>query len=143
MTPIRALLRTTAATLALLTMIAGTLLVTSAGATAASAVAPASARGPSYGAIAIGADGAAGYSKNFGKKKTAYKRALKECNSRSSYKCVKVGWVRNGCAAVSVKYRSNGFVKRYKFGYAGSLSKAKKAARRGFGGSVLTSMCSR
>ena len=118
MTPIRALLRTMAATLALLTMIAGTLLVTSPGAGAAPAAAP--ARAGNYGAIAIGKDGAAGYSYNFGTKAAAYRRALSECNQRSAYRCVKVGWVRNACGAVAVKYGSRGLVSRYNFGYARS-----------------------
>jgi hypothetical protein len=68
-----------------------------------------------YGAISISVDAAWGVSYDYGTKAKAIKRAKVECKKHSDYpgKCVNAVWVRNGCAAVSVKYNSEGFVSHY------------------------------
>jgi hypothetical protein len=97
--------------------------VAMAGATPASAAnvdpssSPSSERARSYfGAISIGLrDAAAGWSYNYRTKYRAKRAAQRACKRRSDYpgRCRSVVWVRNGCAAVSVKVRSNGSVARY------------------------------
>lgn len=143
MTPIRALLRTIAVTLTLLTMIAGAMLVTTPSASAKSAASESQARSY-YGAIALGKDGATGYGTNYRTRAGAYDRALRECNQRSAFRCVKVGWVRNACGAVAVKFNSSGTrVTRYKYGYAVTRHRAEANARRNFGGQIRAWVCTK
>ena len=63
-----------------------------------------------YGAIALASDGAFGYSYDFGTKRAALNAAHQRCRQRSDYPgtCTKVGWIRNACGAVSVKYDRRG-----------------------------------
>jgi len=96
-----------------------------------------------FGAISVASDGAYGYSYDYGTKKKALKKSFKSCKRYSNYPgtCKKIVWVRNGCAAVNVKYNRSGYVKRVKWGVAGSRVAAKRAARRNFGGKFLASVC--
>ena len=69
-----------------------------------------------YGAISVGfADHAWGASYDYRTKRKAQKAAQRACKNHSNFpgQCNSVVWVRNGCAAVSVKLRSNGSVSRY------------------------------
>lgn len=97
-----------------------------------------------YGAISMAADGATGVSYDYRTKNAAFKRSQRGCKSRSGYPqtCTKIVWVSNGCAAVSAKFNSQGFVKRYKWASrARTAAAAKAAARRNFGGKIVGWTC--
>ncbi len=96
-----------------------------------------------FGAIALASDGAFGYSFDFGTKRAALNAAHQRCRQRSEYPgtCTKVGWIRNACGAVSVKYDRQGFVSRYKFGWGGTKAIAIAQARRNFGGTIRAWVC--
>ena len=96
-----------------------------------------------FGAIALASDGAFGYSYDFGTKRAALNAAHQRCRQRSDYPgtCTKVGWIRNACGAVAVKYDRQGFVSRYKFGWGGTKQAAIAAAKRNFGGVIRTWVC--
>lgn len=69
-----------------------------------------------YGAISVGWwDHAWGASYDYGTKRAAKKAAQRACRKHSNYpgKCGTAVWVRNGCAAVSVRLRADGSVGRY------------------------------
>ena len=68
------------------------------------------AGGVYFGAIALASDGAFGYSFDFRTKQAALNAAHQRCRQRSDYPgtCTKVGWIRNACGAVSVKYDRRG-----------------------------------
>jgi hypothetical protein len=96
-----------------------------------------------YGAIALASDGAFGYSYDFATKRAALDAAQQRCRQRSEYPgtCTKIGWIRNACGAVAVKYDRQGFVSRYKFGWGGTKRAAIAAAKRNFGGTIRTWVC--
>lgn len=96
-----------------------------------------------WGAIAISRDAAWGVAYDHRSKSGALKAAQRRCKSHSSEpgQCRKVGWVRNACGAVAVKYYDSGAVRRYKFGYGQTKNAAKSRARRNFGGDILTWVC--
>lgn len=96
-----------------------------------------------YGAISISVDGAYGNSWDYNSKRAAFAASQRACKRYSDYpaRCQKIVWVRNGCAAVSVKYNRDGFVSRYKWGIGGSRAAAKRAATRNFGGKILATTC--
>jgi len=97
--------------------------VAMAGATPASAAnadpssSPSSERARNYyGAISVGLrDHAWGASYDYRTKYRAKRAAQRACKRHSNYpgRCRSIVWVRNGCAAVSVKLRSDGSVSRY------------------------------
>jgi hypothetical protein len=124
---------------ALLAAVTLTALAPSAGA------APASERAGRtyYGALAIATDGAVGGYYNARSKAAAFGGALRQCRQKSNYPgtCVKVGWVRNACGAVSVKFGSDGFVSDVRFGWGPSKRVAIAQARRGFGGQIRGWVC--
>lgn len=68
-----------------------------------------------YGALSISVDNAWGGSYDYATKRKAIKRAQSECKIRSDRPgtCESAVWVRNGCAALSVKLNRHGFVTRY------------------------------
>ena len=69
-----------------------------------------------YGAISVGfQDHAWGASYDYRTKGNAKKAAQRACKNHSNFpgQCHSIVWVRNGCAAVSVKLRSDGSVSRY------------------------------
>jgi len=69
-----------------------------------------------YGAISVGWwDHAWGASYDYGSKAKAKKAAQRACKKHSAYpgRCSTAVWVRNGCAAVSVRLRPDGSVGRY------------------------------
>ncbi len=96
-----------------------------------------------YGAIALAADGAFGYSYDFGTKRAALDAAHQRCRQRSDFPstCTKAGWIRNACGAVAVKYDREDFVDRYKFGWGRTKRAAVAAAKRDFGGEIRTWVC--
>jgi hypothetical protein len=82
-----------------------------------------------YGAISVGWwDHAWGASYDYSSKAKAKRAAQKACRKHSNYpgKCSTAVWVRNGCAAVSVRLRADGSVGRY--GWA--VNRLKKPAIR-------------
>jgi hypothetical protein len=68
-----------------------------------------------YGSISISVDAAWGVSYDYATKNKAIKRAKTECKKHSDFpgNCVSAVWVRNGCAAVSVRYNSEHRVTHY------------------------------
>lgn len=85
-----------------------------------------SAYGDNYGAIALAmTGGAVGWSYDFGTKRGAFRRAVRECKSASDYPwtCKKIAWVKNGCLAVAVRWDGN-YVDRYGWGAANSKRQA-------------------
>jgi hypothetical protein len=69
-----------------------------------------------YGAISVGfRDHAWGAAYDYRTRLNAKRAAQRACKNHSNYpgQCHSVVWVRNGCAAVSVKLRSDGSVARY------------------------------
>ncbi len=96
-----------------------------------------------YGAISLASDGAFGYSYDFGTKRAAQNAAQQRCRQHSDYPgtCTQVGWFRNACGAVAVKYDREGFVSRYKFGWGTTKPRAVAQARRNFGGTIRTWVC--
>lgn len=126
-------------------LLAATMLALIPAGSAQAAESPASARAARnyFGAIAISADAATGYSYDYRTRKRAQNVAVAKCRQRSNYPgtCRIAGWMRNACGAVAVKYDSRGFVSRYKYGWAGTKQGAKNAARRNFGGQIRTFVC--
>ena len=96
-----------------------------------------------YGAIALSADSTIAYAYDYRTKGRALKAAYKRCKRKAHYPgtCTKVGWVRNGCGAVAVKYGNDGLVSRYKFGWGATKTRAKQNAQRGFGGQLRGWVC--
>lgn len=100
-----------------------------------------------YGAITLNATGHYGVSRNYPTRHGAYQRALQECNKGGSkYKCVKIGWVRNACAAAWFQLDSRGFVSSKQgskphFAWARSLSQAIREARNGHRGGHIVKTC--
>ena len=107
------------------------LAVTTALPTSASADSPEQRRNY-YGALSISSDNAWGGSYDYGTKRKAIKRAQRECKERSNYPgtCETAVWVRNGCAALSVKLNSDGFVTRYGWAVDRYKGPAIKAAQK-------------
>lgn len=136
--------RTTIA-LAAVSAVAAVSLLVAPGAGASAPAAPSSERAARayFGAIALAADGAAGYAYDFGTKRAALRAAHQRCKSLSDYPdtCTRVGWVRNACGAVAVKFRPDGFVARYKFGWGRSKAVAIRMAKRNFGGDIRAWVC--
>jgi hypothetical protein len=68
-----------------------------------------------YGSIALSVDGGGGLSYDYRTKAKAIKVAKSKCKRKSNYpgRCRTAVWVRNGCAAVSVKRNADGFITRY------------------------------
>ncbi|MDQ4053175.1 MAG: DUF4189 domain-containing protein [Actinomycetota bacterium] len=138
-------LRTTIAMTAAALLTAACLTVLAPAAGAASPGAPTNERSARalYGAIALAADGAVGYTYDLHTKRAALRAAHKQCRQRSDYAgtCTKVGWIRNACGAVAVKFRPSGFVSRYKFGWGRTKRAAVEEAKRGFGGQIGAWVC--
>ena len=85
-----------------------------------------------FGALSISSDNAWGGSYDYVTKRKAIKRAQRECKKRSNYPgtCERAVWVRNGCAALSVKLNSDGFVTRYGWAVNRYKGPAIKAAQK-------------
>ena len=85
-----------------------------------------------WGAIAISVDGAYGTSWDYATKKAALKRSRSECKKHSDYpdKCENVVYTVNGCAAVSVKFNSKGFARKYGYAYGEKRDAVVRAAQR-------------
>jgi len=85
-----------------------------------------------YGALSISSDNAWGGSFDYGTKRGAIKRAQRECKDRSNLPgtCEAAVWVRNGCAALSVKLNSDGFVTKYGWAVNRFKGPAIKAAQK-------------
>jgi len=68
-----------------------------------------------YGAIALSIDGGGGLSYDYRTKAKATRVAKQKCKRKTNYpgRCQVAVWVRNGCAAVSVKRNADGFITRY------------------------------
>ncbi|MDP4014485.1 MAG: DUF4189 domain-containing protein [Candidatus Nanopelagicales bacterium] len=90
-----------------------------------------------FGAISLAfKGGAVGWSYDYSTRKKAVKRAHRQCRSRSSTKCTKIAWVRNGCLAVAVRW-SGSNVTYYGWAVRGSKKKAYRAAKRECGGKCV------
>lgn len=90
------------------------------------------ARYPYYGAISVSmADGAGGWSYDYGTKRAAKRAAQRSCKNRSDYpgSCRKIVWVRNGCAAVVARYWSDGSIRRYAWGIGNTKRQAINRAK--------------
>ncbi len=86
-----------------------------------------------YGAISIGFwDHAWGASYDYASKAKAKRAAQKACKKHSNYpsKCRTAVWVRNGCAAVSVRLRVDGSVARYGWAVNRLKAPAVRAAKQ-------------
>jgi len=85
-----------------------------------------------FGSIALSVDGAWGLSYDYPTKRKALKRARAECKKHSSFpgRCRSAVWVRNGCAAVSVRYNRNGYVTRYAWAVHRYKGPAVRAAKK-------------
>ena len=85
-----------------------------------------------FGAIAVDrSDGTFGFSYNFSTRNAAERRALRECRIRSNTDlCRGVVWVRNGCAAVAARRRSDGSLSRIAWGIGSSRDQAETRAKR-------------
>lgn len=138
-------LRTTFAMTVAALLAVATLTTLAPAAGASSAAAPASERAVRvyYGALALSTDGAVGGYYDARTKAAAYRGALRQCRQKSNYPgtCAKVGWVRNACGAVSVKFGSDGFVSDARFGWGRTKRIAISQARRGFGGQIRGWVC--
>jgi Domain of unknown function (DUF4189) len=81
-----------------------------------------------YGAIQMAfQDGTVGKAWNYSSRRRAFRAAGNVCRNHTRFPCHRIVWVRNGCAAVSVRWR-NGSVVRYGWGVAGSKRRAVRAA---------------
>lgn len=130
--------------MAVATVLAGTMLAFAPASNASTSSAPTTERSRAfYGAIALSADSTIAYSYDYRTKRRALRAAYRKCKARAEYPgtCTKVGWVRNGCGAVAVKYGTNGLVSRYKFGWGRTKAIAKANARRNFGGQIRGWVC--
>lgn len=83
-----------------------------------------------YGAISLASDAAVGYSYDYSTKTKALNAAQKACKraSRRDSTCRKIVWVRNGCAAVAIKWNGRQ-VTRYGWAVRDSKNAAIKAAK--------------
>lgn len=101
---------------------------------AASAQAGVAARAVNYyGSIALSpADGAVGWSYDYRTRRGAIKRAKRECRQASDYpwRCRKVGWVRNGCLALAVRWNGSGGIARWASAYRYGKRAAYRAAKK-------------
>lgn len=90
-----------------------------------------------YGAISLNVRNAAvGYSYNFLTRSKAQSAARAQCQKyRDKKYCKNTVWVRNGCAAVAIRLRSNGTLRNYGWATARSkntaIARAKKEAGKG------------
>lgn len=119
--------------IASLVLILGGTLLAPAAASAAPSSAVESRSAYYFGAISLSvADGAYGYSYDYPTRAGAQRRAHRGCTNKSRYPgyCRKVVWVRNGCAAVVVKWNANGSIRRYNWGVAYTRKRAVKLAHR-------------
>jgi Domain of unknown function (DUF4189) len=83
-----------------------------------------------YGAMQMAyQDGTVGRAWNYSSKRRAFRAAGNVCRSHTRYPCHRIVWVRNGCAAVAVRWR-NGSVVRYGWGVARNKRPAVRAALR-------------
>lgn len=142
MTPFRARFATTAA---LLTALA---FAPTAGAGAsANDVDADHARAPGvtryFGAISLSSDAKIGFARDYRTRRGAINAAKRLCRQRSHApaSCTSVGWMRDACGALSVRYRPNGSVHRYRFAWGTSPALASREARRGFGGEIRIAIC--
>ncbi|WP_183094735.1 DUF4189 domain-containing protein [Nocardioides stalactiti] len=90
-----------------------------------------SERGRNYfAAIAVNAnDGTYGYSFDYRTRDGAEDRARRECRIRQTESgCRGIVWVRNGCAAVSVRRRADGSLSRITWGIGDSREVARRRA---------------
>lgn len=99
-----------------------------------------------YGSIAVSPDQAYGYAYDYRTKRGAKTRAMRGCKARSNYPsyCRSMGWVSNGCMAVAIKTRADGWITEWASGYARGKAGAKRNALRrlpGSGGRILTWIC--
>lgn len=99
-----------------------------------------------YGSIAVSPDQAHGYAYDYRTKRGAKARAMRGCKAKSNYPqyCRSMGWVRNGCMAVAIKTRADGWITQWASGWAGNLPGAKRNAKKrlpGSGGRILTYVC--
>ena len=150
MTPFRARFATTAALVAALTFapvaVAGASPSASPSARASDRASD-NARAPGvtkyFGAISLGSDARIGYARDYRSRRAAITAANQLCRQRSRFPatCTSVGWMRNACGAVSVRYRPDGSVHRYQFAWGTSPTHASREARRGFGGQIRTAIC--
>lgn len=110
---------------------------------------PAGAAGdPMYGAVALSfRDDVSGLARNYAHKTKAIDAALRACEQAAEHSasCHKIVWVRHGCAAVAVRYRSDGTVSRYGWGIGRRRRTAVHRAERFVGsGAVLhTWLCTK
>jgi Domain of unknown function (DUF4189) len=83
-----------------------------------------------YGAIALAyGDTVAGLSNKASSKRAAFRNAVAECRRLSNYPCHRIGWVRNGCAAIAVK-KDGRRVDKYGFAVARYANPAVRKAKR-------------
>jgi hypothetical protein len=90
----------------------------------------AQAGGNRFAAIAVNPhDNTAGWSFNYATRAGAERRALRECRIRTTDDgCRGIVWVRNGCAAVAVRRRSDGSLSRISWGIAATRARAQRRA---------------
>ncbi len=85
-----------------------------------------------FGAISVSSDNAWGGSYDYANKRKAIKRAQAECKKRSNLPgtCEAAVWVRNGCAALSVRLNPDGYVTHYGWAVNRFKGPAIKAAQK-------------
>lgn len=83
-----------------------------------------------FGAISLAfRGGAVGYSYDYRTKRAALRALYRKCRSASSYpgSCRKIVWVRNGCAALAVRWQGSN-IARYGWGVARTRRAAYRTA---------------
>ena len=102
----------------------------------------------SFGAISLNVKGRAGTSTGSRTKDAAFKQAVRDCNRGASarYKCVRVGYAKNECAAVWFKLDNHGNVvsagaDRARFATGKTKVRAARNARHGHRGGHVVKTC--
>lgn len=89
-----------------------------------------------FGAISLNyRDNSSAYSYNYRTKRRALRAAQRRCKRRSNYPghCHKIVWVRNGCAAVAVRYDRYHRIREVGWGVAYRKRRAIRKAKRQVG----------
>ena len=101
-----------------------------------------------FGTIALNLKGRSGTSKDYSTRSGAVRQAVRVCNQKATprFRCIEIGSVKNGCAAVWFSLDSRGNVvtkgaRKAKFTAAPRLAKASRAARDGRRGGRVVGTC--
>ncbi len=101
-----------------------------------------------FGAIALNLKGRSGTSKDVATKNGALRQAVRSCNRATSprFRCVRIGAVKDGCAAVWFSLDDRGNVvnqgaRQARFATGRTLAKASRGARNGRPGGRVVRTC--